>query len=193
MKNKAKTTDLRKLGVFTTSEALKAGVSQPTISRLASAGEIIRLEHGIFRHKDAKLDFESLDFIVATKRFGPNAVVGLMSALFYHGLIEQVPKQVWLLVPPSVKSISRLYRCIRVQSNLKIGIERHKHFAVTSIERSIVEALKYSTKIGLDVAVRAARSAIRRKLTTAPKIMKMAKELKMEKIILRHWEAITID
>lgn len=193
MKKKAKTTDLQKLGVFTTSEAQKAGFSQPTISRLASSGEIVRLEHGIFRHKDAKLDFEHIDFIVATKRFGPKTVVGLMSALFYHRLIEQVPKQVWLLVPPSVKSTSRLYRCIRVQSNLKIGIERHKHFAITNIERTIVEAFKYSTKVGLDVAVHAARTALKQKLTTAPKILKQAKELKMEKFILRHWEAITID
>lgn len=190
---KIETTQLIKLGVFTTSEALEAGFSQPSLSRLASTGEIIRLQHGIFHHKDADLDIERLDFILATKRFGPNAIVGLMSALFYHRLTEQVPKKIWLLVPPSVKSNSPLYKCIRVRTDLKIGVERHKHFAITNIERTVVEAFKYSTKVGLDVAVRAAKTALKQRQTTAQKILRQAKELRMEKLILRHWEAITID
>ena len=110
------------------------------------------------------------------------------------GIIDcQVVEQIWVLVPPNIKTNSPRYRCIRVKTNLRIGIERHKQFAVTNIERTILEAFRYSSKIGLDVAVRAARFALKKKLTTASKIMKQAKELKMEKFIVRHWEAITID
>lgn len=193
MEKHHRTSQLKKLGIFTTSEAQKAGFSQPTLSRLAKHGEVIRLEHGIFRHKDAKINVEHIDFVVATKRFGVHAVVGLMSALAYHGLIEQVPEQVWLLVTPDVRPTSRLYRAIRVRSNLKMGIEHHKYFSITNIERTIVESFKYSTKVGLDVAVRAARNALKKRQTTASKVLKQAKELKMEQFILRHWEAITIE
>ncbi len=193
MRSKAKTKDLKNLGVFNTQDALQAGFSQPTLSRLAASGEIIRLEHGIFHHKNAKLNFAHLDFIVATKRFGHDCVIGLMSALTFHGLIEQVPEQIWILVPPAVKTSSRRYHCMRVKTSLKIGIELHKNFAITNIERTICEAFKHSTKVGLDVAVRAARFALKKKLTTAPKILKQAKELKMEKFVIRYWEAITID
>jgi hypothetical protein len=82
---------------------------------------------------------------------------------------------------------------MRVKTSLKIGIELHKNFAITNIERTICEAFKHSTKVGLDVAVRAARFALKKKLTTAPKILKQAKELKMEQFVIRYWEAITID
>lgn len=193
MKKPSKTQQLKKLGIFTTSEAIESGFSQPTLSRMAKQGDVIRLEHGIFRHKDAKIDLEHIDFAVVTKRFGEHAVVGLMSALSYHGLIEQVPQQVWLLVTPSVRPTSKLYRTVRVRSDLTVGIEHNKYFAITNIERTIVESFKYSTKVGLDVAVRAARLALKRKRTTGAKLLKQAKELKMEKFILRHWEAITID
>ena len=193
MRTKSKTTPLKKLGIFTAGEAIELGFSQPSISRLAKSGELIRLEQGIFRHRDAKLDFESLDYVVATMRFGDNSVIGLLSALAYHGLIEQVVEQIWVLVPPNIKTNSRRYRCIRVKTNLRIGIDRHKQFAITNIERTIIEAFKYSSKVGLDVAVRAARFALKKKVTTASKILKQAKELKMERFIVRHWEAITID
>ncbi len=193
MRTKSTTNPLKKLGIFTAKEAIEQGFSQPSISRLAKSGELIRLEQGIFRHRDAKLNFESLDYVVATKRFGDRSVIGLLSALSYHGLIEQVVEQIWILVPPNIKTNSHRYRCIRVKTNLSIGIERHKQFAVTNIERTIIEAFKYSSKIGLDVAVRAARFALKQKLTSASKIMKQAKEIKMERFIVRHWEAITID
>jgi len=193
MRPKTNTTALKKLRVFTASEAIQLGFSQPTLSRLTTSGELIRLEKGIFRHKDAKINFDHLDFVVATKHFGVQSAIGLISALAYYGLIEQVPQQIWVLVPPTIKTKSPRYRCIRIKSDLTTGIDHHKHFAITNIERTIVEAFKYSTKVGLDVAVRAVRLALRRKRTTATKLLKQAKELKIEKFILRHWEAITID
>jgi predicted transcriptional regulator of viral defense system len=193
MRTKSMTTPLKKLGIFTAAEAIELGYSQPSISRLAKSGELVRLEQGIFRHRDAKPDFESLDYVVATKRFGDSSAIGLLSALTYHGLIEQVVEQIWILVPPNTKTNSDRYRCIRVKTDLNVGIERHKNFAITNIERTIIEAFKYSSKIGLDVAVRAARFALKKKLTTASRILKQAKELKMERFIVRHWEAITID
>lgn len=193
MRPRTSTAPLKKLGVFTTSEAQMLGFSQPTLSRLSTSGEIIRLEKGVFRHKDAKIDFDQLDFIVAKKHFGAQSVIGLLSALAYYGLIEQAPQQIWVLVPPSIKTNSTRYRCIRVKSNLTIGINQHKNFAVTNLERTIVEAFKYATKVGLDVALRSARLALKRKRTTATRLLKQAKELKMEKFILHHWEAITLD
>jgi predicted transcriptional regulator of viral defense system len=191
MKPRNTAQSLKKLGIFTLAEASEVGFSQPTISRLVSGGEVLRIQQGIYRHKDAQVDFEHLDLIVAAKRFGPDAVIGLMSALAYYSLIEQVPQQIWVLVPPQVKTTSRLYRCVRTKTNLVAGIDRHRNYAITNLERTIVEAFKYSSKVGLDVAVYAARTAIKRQLSTPAKLLKQAKALKMERYIIRHWEAIT--
>ncbi|MCX6130797.1 MAG: type IV toxin-antitoxin system AbiEi family antitoxin domain-containing protein, partial [Proteobacteria bacterium] len=63
---------LRDLGVFRTADAINSGISQPTVSRLAMKGILVRLEHGLYHHKDADIDPSTLDFIIACSRLGPD-------------------------------------------------------------------------------------------------------------------------
>ena len=62
---------------------------------------------------------------------------------------------------------------------------------MTGIDRTIVEAFRYASKIGLRTAIQAARSALSQRLTTEKAIYQMAKALKLEKVIVKHWEAVT--
>ncbi len=181
---------LEKLGIFSTQDAVNAGISQPTLSRLVKAEKLIRLEHGLFLHPEAKIDLSELDFAIACAKLGKKSVIGGLSALFRYGLISQVPDQIWILVPVSVKSNNPLYRCIRTKLNLTLGVVNSRFYRITNIERTLIEALNYSTKIGASLAVGAVRKAIEEGKTTEKKLYEMAKLLGAEKVFSKYWEVI---
>lgn len=181
---------LKKLGVFRIVDAQRLGVSQPTLSRWVAQGKLSRLERGLYMHPNAPRYSENLDYIIACAKFGPDSAIAGMTALFYHGLIEQVPQRIWLVVPENVQTKEAFYRCIRTQTDPKIGIEKHGDYRITNLERTIVEAFRYSSKIGLRIALRATRLALANKRTNLQKIYKQAKALKLEKFLEKYWEAI---
>jgi hypothetical protein len=184
---------LKSLGIFRLSDAKKAGLPRQSLARMVQVGEIIHLEHDLYRHRDAGIDPAIEDFAVACARFGPESVIGGLSALFYHHITDQAPKQVWVLVPS--KKLSRIprYRCLRTKTSLSVGTEDHDIFRITDVERSIAEAFRYATKLGLETAVRAARIAMKSKLTTPTKILRRARELDLEAFVMKHWEAISVE
>lgn len=181
---------LKPLGIFQVAEATQFGISQPTLSRLATEGKILHIGKGLYLHPDSPISPEGRDFAAACTKFGKEAVVGGMTALFYHQLIEQVPQHIWMIVPYRQKTTNPLYRCIRTKTDPNIGVEDYKTFRITNLERTIVEAFRYSTKIGLRTAIHAARTAISEKRTSAEKIYKQAQALGLQKFIEKHWEYI---
>lgn len=180
---------LKKLGLFTLSEAKKNGISHQTLSRLVKEYKILRMGRGIYRHPKASVNRE-IDFQVACMKFGPDSAVGGLSALFYYNLAEQVPQQTWVLVPPEKKSREKGFRLIRTQTPLTIGIVEGNGYRIVSMERAIAEGLKLATKIGERTAIKAAREAIKQKKTTLNKIGKIAKDLGLDSYLTKYFEAI---
>ena len=181
---------LKKLGIFNVLRAKKARVSQPTLSRWVKNGIIQRIGRGLYLHPDARVDAETIDFVVACEKFGPTAAIGGMTALFHYGLIEQVPTQIWVMTPPERINHDSRYRCLRTKTSSQIGIMQEDHFRITSIERTLIEALKFGTKIGERIALQATRKALQEGLTTEVKLGKMATKLKLKSVLEKHWESI---
>jgi len=181
---------LKELMIFRTADAVKAGVSQPTLSRLAASGKIVRIEHGLYFHPKAAISGRDMDFAIACARFGPNAAIGGLTALYRYGLIAEVPDRIWIVVSQNVKTTSPLYRCLRTTSDLTIGIEEKRLYRITTIERTILEALRYAKKFGLSLSLNAARSAIKQGKTNETKLYAAATALNLRRILEKHWEAI---
>jgi predicted transcriptional regulator of viral defense system len=182
---------LRKLGVFRTADAIDAGVSQPTVSRLAMRGILIRLDHGLYHHRDTEIDLAAIDFITACARTGPDSVVGGLSALFHYGLIPQVPQQIWVLLPHTNRNKFPQYRIMRTNHDPKVGVNNEGTYRIVTIERSIVEAFKYASKLGYQTALTAARTALSEGKTSEEKMYETAKDLGLWPVMVRNWEAIT--
>lgn len=181
---------LKKMGVFTNEDAIRAGLSRPTLFRLVNKGELTKVRNTIYVHPASKIDPQEYDFAVAAKYFGKEAVVGGLSALFYHGLIDRAPKRIWVVVPYNQKSANTLYRCLRTQTSPKKGVDIHDHFRVTNLERTLVESLRYATKIGLPTALNAVRKALSESRTDERKLLQTAKQLGLQSAIQKHWDAI---
>lgn len=182
---------LKNQGLLTSNELQKRlGVSQQTLSRLIKRGALRRFGHGLYAHPDWEIPPEEVDFAVACARFGPTSAVGGLSALFHYGLIEQVPQQVWVIVPIQKSDHNDFYRTLRTKTSSKHGIDTFKHYRMTSIERTLIEALKFATKIGPRIAISATRKALQTRLTSEKKLGEMAKKLKLQSVLAKYWEAI---
>lgn len=187
---KAPLAKLRSLGVFTRRDAVDSGLPPAAVSRLVVSGVIQRLGRNLFIHPDCRIDARVLDFVVACEALGAEAVVGGLSALFHYNLTDQVPSRIWLLVPAARKTTNRMYRLIRTTEDLTLEVSSIDHYRIVTLERAIVEAFRYSTKIGLETAFAAAKTAISDGRTTTAKILKAAQRLHLEPFILKHWEAL---
>jgi predicted transcriptional regulator of viral defense system len=176
------------LGIFQQKEAINAGVSAPTLSRLVKDGLILRLEQDIYRHPEADVDPNTEEFVIACKKFGTQSVIGGPTAMFFYNLIDQPPGQIWVLVPPIKISKFKLYRCIRTKTDLTKGVNDHGIYRITNLDRTIVESFRYASKFGLETAIKAAIIAISQQLTTPSKIAKQARDLGLERSIAKYWE-----
>jgi predicted transcriptional regulator of viral defense system len=184
---------VKKLGIVTARQIQnKLGISQPTLSRWVKSGDLLKLSHGFYIHPKFEIPAEELDFAVACAKFGSQSAIGGLTALFHYGLTEQPPAQVWVVVPPIKAYSSPYYKTLRTKTSLKEGIDIFKFYRITSIERTIIEALKFSTKIGPRIAINAARTALREGKTTEKKIGEMAKKLKSRPAFEKYWEAIVL-
>jgi predicted transcriptional regulator of viral defense system len=180
---------LKKKKIFTLTEAESIGLSRQDVAKLVKEGKLLRMERGIFSHPKAKVDRE-IDFQIACTKLGSDVVVGGLSALFFYNLIEQVPQQVWVLVPQNKKTKSRFYRLIRTKTPLDKGIIEADGYKIVSLERAIIEGFKLATKIGERTAIKAARSAIQQNQTTLKKIGNTAREIGLNSYFTRNFETI---
>jgi predicted transcriptional regulator of viral defense system len=180
---------IKKLGVFTLSQAEAIGLSQQSISRLVAADDLKRVGRGIYLHPDAELD-QDAGFQIAFAKFGPEAAIGGLSALRHYNLAEQVPGQIWVLVPPGKRTRSKSYKLIRTKTRLDKGIVDEKGYRIVSVERAVLEGLKFITKIGERTAIKAARESLASRQTTELRLAKAAKELGLESVLAKYLEVI---
>lgn len=188
---KSQESKLIKKGVFTLNDAEQIGVPQYAVSRLVKAGKLKRVGRGLYLHENAAAGADTT-FEIAYAKFGPTSAIGGMTALFHYNLIEEVPSQTWIVVPPNIWTKEKGFRLMRTKSGTEIGIIEENGYKIVSIERALIEALKFSTKIGLRVAIKAVRTAIKDKHTTMTKLRKMAADLKLESVLARNLESIEL-
>jgi predicted transcriptional regulator of viral defense system len=187
--NKTQESKLKKLGIFKPTQAEAIGISHQNLSQLVKAEKIKRVARGLYLHPNAQLE-RNVGFQIAYAKFGPNAAIGGLSALFYYNLAEQVPGHTWVMVPTERKSRESGYKLLRTGISLDKGIVTENGYCIVSLERAVLEGLKFNTKIGERTVVKAARDALAKKQTTELKLGKAAKELGLEAILIKYLEII---
>ena len=181
---------LKKKGRFTFKQAREAGLAQSEVIRLQKAGIIEKINRGVYEVVGRSLDPATRDFATACLMFGEKSVIGGLTALFHYGLADEVPSNIWVLVPPTTYTTNKSYRLIRTKLNLTVGVEEYGDYRITSLERTIIEAFIFASKLGEKLAYRAALRAIKDKRTTPAKIFKMAEKLAVTKKLVKHSQAI---
>lgn len=184
-------------GIARLVELRDAGVTAATMSRMERDGEVLRLARGLYQLSDAPLDANHSLAEVA-KRI-PKGVVCLVSALAFHGLTDQLPRQVWLAIgqkdwPP--KPDGTPIRIVRfTESLLNESVETHViegvPVKVFGVVKTIADCFRYRNKIGLSVAIEGLQEALRQRKATPGEIARQAEHGGVTTVIRPYLEALT--
>ena len=128
----------------------------------------------------------------------PKGIVCLLSALSFHGIGTQMPREAWIAVDrkarkPHLPDLP--VRFVRFSGNaLHCGIQKIRAEGVpvriTSPARTVVDCFRYRNKIGLDVALEALRDALQHRKTSLGEIHRAAGKCRARNVILPYLRSL---
>ena len=190
-------TVLKARGIARLAELRAEGVTAATMSRMERDGEVLRLARGLYQLPDAPLDAHH-SLAEAVKRV-PKGVVCLVSALAFHQLTDQLPRQVWIAIGQrdwAPKRDGAPVRLVRFTDRLLTeGVESHTvegvPVKVFGVAKTIADCFRYRNKIGLSVAIEGLQEALRQRKTTPGEIVRQAERGAIATVIRPYLEALT--
>jgi predicted transcriptional regulator of viral defense system len=135
--------NLKGRSVFSAPELIRVLGHRTAIQRLTEEGQLISLGAGYYF--TPKIDPSSAQAHVIG-RFYPNAVISGLSALFIHGLSDEMPERITVDIPKSMSLRNRLIEARRIVDSRLIGITKIDYkgakIRVYDIERSLCDAYR---------------------------------------------------
>ncbi|MCK6474524.1 MAG: type IV toxin-antitoxin system AbiEi family antitoxin domain-containing protein [Planctomycetes bacterium] len=185
-----------KAGILRPRDLDERGMPRFHLSDLVREGRLLRVGRGLYIRADAQTT-EHLTLAEACKRV-PHGVLCLLSALQYHGLTTQLPREVWLAIGVKARRPKVDVPAIRVcrfsGEALTAGVEDHRiegvPVRVYNVPKTVADCFKYRNKIGLDVALEALRDARRSRKCSADDIWKYAKICRVANVMRPYLEAL---
>ncbi|MCX8154832.1 MAG: type IV toxin-antitoxin system AbiEi family antitoxin domain-containing protein [Verrucomicrobiae bacterium] len=187
---------VEQIGVVRPKDLAGHGIAPVYLRRLLDQGRLVQSARGVYRLPNRK---PSVHHDLATvSKLIPNGIICLISALNFHGLLPEAPDLVWVAVDrkarrPTIEGLP--LRVVRFPDvSLKTGLDRHViegvSVPITNPVKTVVDCVKYRSKIGLDVALDALRECLRRRKCPVDDILKYAKVCRVESVIRRYLEAL---
>lgn len=182
-------------GQLRMSEAIGYGMSRYTLYKMRDDGVIEQVTRGIYRLADLP-PIGNPDLVTVGLRF-PAAIICLISALSYHGITTQIPREVSVAVPRSARMPALDTPPIRAfkfaDKAYRAGIERHKIDGVIvqiySPEKTLADCFKYRNKLGMDVVLEALKLYKSQKKYNLDELLKCARVCRVERVMRPYLEA----
>ncbi len=183
-------------GILRTRDALARGVHPRTLYALRDAGRIEALGRGTYHLVDVPVS-ERLDAALVAVR-SPKAVLCLVSALEWHGLTTQVPREVQIALPPGPRAPRGRYPAVRAfrfsGRAYSEGVERHPVDGLTikvyGPAKTVADCFKLRNRVGLDVTLEALRDGWRSRRFTMDEILRFARICRVERVMRPYLESL---
>lgn len=129
-------------------------------------------------------------FLTAARQ-APKAVGCLLTALEFHGLTTQLPREVWLALDgtshqPVVQGVKVHFHRFTGDA-FHEGIEVHAvaggTIRVYGVTKTIIDCFRLRSKVGTDVAIEALRDGLRRRKTTLNKLDELSRRLRIHTVM----------
>ena len=159
--------------IFRAAEAVDAGVSWRDLYLLRDEGALLELSRGLYQLREAA-GVDNIDFISVCARV-PRGMICLNSALAYWDLSDEIPPVVHLAIPRGSHRPTVDYPPTEVHvfgagsfdvGRVEVVHGERERFAITSRERTVVDAFRLRHLVGEELA----HDAIRRYLRARPQI-----------------------
>lgn len=204
MKPKPQLEKLRQLAqtkpLFRRAEALAAGVNAMALTRLERAGLIMRTGRGLYclvgepGHIMPGLMEAALQV--------PKGVVCLLSALAFHHIGTQQPREIWMMIPhncPTPKVQWPPLRIIRsrVPESFTLGVETHLldgvPVKVTDPDRTIVDCFKHRNHVTLEACLEALRERLQKRRHSMGPMHDYCAAMRMTQVMRPYLEVLLAD
>lgn len=181
-------------GKLRMSEAIKLGITRYMLYSLRDKGVLNQVSRGVYRLATLP-EMTNPDIVTVASRF-PNAVICLISALYFHEITTQIPHEVFIAVSRKSRQPKIDFPPINVHKfSDDAYFEGHETHIIDGIpvriycaEKTIADCFKFRNKIGMDVVLEALKMYKTRKKFDADKLMKYAKICRVEKIMTPYLE-----
>lgn len=197
---KSKADKLRNLAakrqIITAADAAQFGVPRTYLSRLARWGQLEKIARGLYTSRGFSPS-EHASLVEASYQV-PKGVLCLLSALRFHNLTTQSPREVWMAIghkawAPRVSSPP--VRFVRMSAPaLHFGVSQHQESGATlrvfSPAKTVADCFKFRHKIGLDVAIEALKESRRLKKASIDELWAAAKVCRVSNVIRPYLESL---
>jgi len=164
------------------------------LTRMTANGLLEKIGRGLYRLPDHYGSEQESLITIATK--APQAIFCLLTALQFHELTTQLPRQIWIAMPrgshtpridyPPVKMVQ--FAGDAYSEGVEV-IERDQvKLRVYCIAKTVADCFKYRNKIGLDVALEALKDARARKKVSADDLWRFAKICRVANVMRPYLE-----
>lgn len=192
-------TDLSALGLgafFRPQDLAPHGISRAQLRRQLREGRVQRIERGLYRRAEADVTENYTVAAVATRV--PRAIVCLLTALQYHQIGTQLPREVWIAIghkdrPPRLGDLP--VRLVRFSGpSLQYGVEsitmEGVPVRITTPARTVVDCFRFQRLMGRDVALEALREALAERKATVDQIWRAAEVCRARSLLDRYLEVL---
>jgi len=187
---------LRVKGVVRPRDVEAIGIPRKYLSRLVERGLAERIGRGLYMAADA--EWEPHHSLAAVAARVPHGVVCLLSALLFHELTSELPRETWLAIdttawrpllgplPVRVVRFSEAALSTGVEEHIIEGVPVH----VTNPAKTVVDCFRFRHKIGVDVAIEALRDCRRKRACSNDELMEYATVCRMTNVLRPYLEAV---
>lgn len=186
------------IGAFFRPRDLEAlNISFSELQGFVREGDVEKVGDGLYRLASAEV--HELESIAMAASAVPAGIICLLSALRLHEIGTQAPHEVWIAIDRKARKPVRLPVRVRIVrfsgAMLTYGVVTRSIAGVpvhvTSPARTVVDCFRYRAKLGVDVALEAAREALRERKATVDGIMRAAEVCRARTVVQRYLEVMT--
>lgn len=187
---------LAQKGMLRPSDLDAIGAPRVVLTRMTAKGLLEKVGRGIYRLPESQSSEHESLVAIATKV--PQAVFCLLTALQFHELTTQLPRQIWIAMPRGSHTPKIDYPPVKMvqfsRDSFSEGIEVFErdqvNLRVYCVAKTVADCFKHRNKIGLDVALEALKDARAQKKASADEIWRYAKICRVTNVMRPYLEVI---
>jgi predicted transcriptional regulator of viral defense system len=186
----------RQHGLLRSRDLHAVGAPRVMLTRLTASGQLEKVGRGLYRLPQTLMSEDESLAGIAIKV--PQAVFCLLTALQFHGLTTQLPRQVWLAMPrgshaprvdyPPLRMVQ--YSGAAYAEGIEVFERDHVSLRVYGVAKTVADCFKHRSAIGLDVALEALKEARVSQRVSADELWRFAKICRVANVIRPYLEAI---
>ena len=154
---------------------------------MLEAEKVVQIKRGLYRH----VDFAEEVSWGEVSRIAPQAVICLFSAWMFYELSTQTPAEIHLAIPAKNKVLLPDYPPITLyywdkrfyETGVMKTTYNGEQITIYDIEKSVCDAIRYRSKVGIDITSEVLRYYLKRKDRNLDKLMKYAENMRIAMIL----------